>query len=383
MVLARDIMSAWEGINNGVVDQNAKTREKYWLDWTAYTAAFNKDPYMHSLPENQQLLLITAFAARVRTGHFGLGNTVRVQSVRNALSAISKTFQLVGLPSPVLQAQGAYKIPVGRLVEGYKRLDPPSVPQLAVPIKVPKEVHRAGYSTESPRLRAIGDLTILAFYYLLRVGEYTKPRFVQTETGTKRATRTVQFRVADIGFFKRNKILRRNSPLAELLEADACTLKITNQKNGRMGETIHHVATGDESCCPVKAAARRVNHILSKGGSTSNIICDVCHNAKTQEWYQVTPTDIRTQVRSAVHKLQLRNSGIDPDLVGSHSLRAGGAMALKLTGSDDTTIMKVGRWTSLTFLQYIHNQISHLSADLSSDMSTELQYTNIAAIEPA
>jgi hypothetical protein len=30
-------------------------------------------------------------------------------------------------------------------------------------------------------------------------------------------------------------------------------------------------------------------------------------------------------------------------------------MALKLHGFDDTTIMKVGRWTLLTFTQYIHN----------------------------
>ena len=56
-------------------------------------------------------------------------------------------------------------------------------------------------------------------------------------------------------------------------------------------------------------------------------------------------------------------------------------MALKLTGADDTTIMKMGRWTSLTFLQYIHNQIDHLSASLSTKMSTKLDYTNIAAIE--
>jgi len=45
--------------------------------------------------------------------------------------------------------------------------------------------------------------------------------------------------------------------------------------------------------------------------------------------------------------------------------------------------MKQGRWTSLTFLQYIHNQIAHLSANMSDKMSTSLQFTNIAAIEPA
>ena len=88
-------------------------------------------------------------------------------------------------------------------------------------------------------------------------------------------------------------------------------------------------------------------------------------------------------IQSAVTKLNLRKHGIDPDLVGVHSLRAGGAMALWLHGLEDTVIMKLGRWTSLTFLQYIHNQIAHLSADISRQMHQPLEFTNIAAIEAA
>ena len=82
-----------------------------------------------------------------------------------------------------------------------------------------------------------------------------------------------------------------------------------------------------------------------------------------------------------VTTLQLHKKGIDPDLVGAHSLRAGGAMALKLHGFDDTTIMKMGRWTSLTFLMYIHTQIAHLGKDISKAMSTELPFLNIACID--
>ena len=58
-------------------------------------------------------------------------------------------------------------------------------------------------------------------------------------------------------------------------------------------------------------------------------------------------------------------------------------MALKLMGHSNTTIMKIGQWQSLTFLEYIHNQIGHLSADISLKMSTPLLFTNIAAIEAA
>jgi hypothetical protein len=70
-------------------------------------------------------------------------------------------------------------------------------------------------------------------------------------------------------------------------------------------------------------------------------------------------------------------------LVGAHSLQAGGAMALKLHGFSDTTIMKMGRWTSLTFLQYIHMQIAHLAKDISEKMSMPLPFLNIAAVDSA
>ena len=58
------------------------------------------------------------------------------------------------------------------------------------------------------------------------------------------------------------------------MTADSCTLKITNQKNGRIGETIHQCAIDSEHC-PVRAMARRVNHLLTNNGTTDNLICDV------------------------------------------------------------------------------------------------------------
>ena len=56
-------------------------------------------------------------------------------------------------------------------------------------------------------------------------------------------------------------------------------------------------------------------------------------------------------------------------------------MALKLHGESDMTIMKHGRWSGLTFLQYIHNQIGHLSKDLSKKMAMPVPFKNIASIQ--
>jgi hypothetical protein len=233
------------------------------------------------------------------------------------------------------------------------------------------------YSTSDLGLQAAADLILISFYYLLRVGEYTHPRQVQRGNHLVRATRTKQFAVKDVGFFKNGQILTRRSPLRQLLESDSATLKITNQKNGRMGQTIHHESSGDNG--GVAALARRIHHILSSGGNNDSLICD--YYPSRGNCASVTPKHLLNMLRTSVKTLQLQRQGIDPDLIGVHSLRAGGAMALKLHGYSDTTIKKMGRWSSLTFLQYIHNQIAHLSKGVAQNMSRPLPFLNIAVIE--
>lgn len=272
--------------------------------------------------------------------------------------------------------EGKYNLIIQRCLEGLRREDPPAIPQLAVPVTVANEAFQIGEKTLNVRLTATGELVLIAFYFLLRVGEYTKPKLVYKNKKKVRATRTVQFSVGNIGFYKDGKLVPRTSSQSVLESCDSATLKITNQKNGRMGQTIHQKAT-DGPNNPIVALARRVHHILSNGGTTDSLLCDYFYKGK---WHSVESAHIVKLVRYTVKKLGLHTSGIDPDLVGAHSLRAGGAMALRLHGFSDTVIMKMGRWTSLTFLQYIHNQIAHLSEDVSKKMSIPLPFLNIASV---
>lgn len=265
------------------------------------------------------------------------------------------------------------------MIEGFRRADPPAVPQLAVPISVPNHCYLSG-GDKSPHDQAVGQLTLIAFYYLLRVGEYTKPKFCWVKGKKVKASRTVQFTVGNVGFFKNGKLIPRSSDLKVLLDCDSATLKITNQKNGRMGDTIHQEAVKSSAANPVAALARRVHHILSNGGSNDTLLCDYFDN---DDWHSVSSNDIVHAVRQAAINLKLHEQAIDPDLVGAHSIRAGGAMALKLAGCDDTIIMKMGRWTSLTFLMYIHTQIASIQSGISQKMSMPVPFLNIAAVEHA
>ena len=165
--VACDLLLAWRTIADGVTAQTSKTRQKYWKHWTEYCHQCTTDPYLDELSSCERAVLITAFAARVRTGAYGRGDQVGVQTVTKALAAISKTCQLVGKQSPVTQTEGKYILPVERIVEGFKRQDPPAIPQMAVPIDVPEAALALAYAVGTNRTEAVGDLTIVAFYYLL------------------------------------------------------------------------------------------------------------------------------------------------------------------------------------------------------------------------
>ncbi len=267
-------------------------------------------------------------------------------------------------------------MPIERMIEGMRREDPLPRPQLAVPVSLVRAAAERAKKTGNPKTLAMSDLIIVAFFYLLRSGEYTKPRYVNRNGKKIKATRTVQFRIKDIGFFNNSfAIDKYTASLDDLLNATSATLRLGNQKNGRMGQCIHHAAIQDLTWGPTQALARRVFHVLDNGGDENSLLCDFKWDDGT--WDCIEAADIVSHVRSTSRDMGLHRQGIDTDLIGAHSLRAGGAMALKLKGIADTIIMKHGRWSGLTFLMYIHNQIAHLPNELSQKMSEDVPFVNI------
>jgi hypothetical protein len=125
--------------------------------------------------DQQQRLL--AFAARVCTGIFGNGRKVGFQSVEKALRHVAQALVLAGYEDP-RRSYGAKELdlPISAILSTNRKDDPPPQPQLALPVATIE--HAAKYSrANQPELtRATADLLTVAFFYLLRVGEYTMPR---------------------------------------------------------------------------------------------------------------------------------------------------------------------------------------------------------------
>ena len=83
------------------------------------------------------------------------------------------------------------------MIDGWAKGDPPVEKKLAVGIDLPEEACDRGRRSKTRRSRAmaIGDWILIAFYFLLQIGEYTMKA---TRNDTKQ---TVQFRMMDVAFF--------------------------------------------------------------------------------------------------------------------------------------------------------------------------------------
>jgi hypothetical protein len=344
------------------------SRRQGFQNWRAYAGECKIDPWLRYHDRASQQFYLLAFAARVRTGIFGRGIQVGFQSVEKALRYVAQTLVLAGYADP-RRTPGCtdLDLPFSRLLSAYKNNDPAPQPQLALPVRAIEAAAVLHHAPNSPRVRAAADLTTTAFFFLLRVGGYTMPK-------ARAVTRTVQFRVKDVTFRRADgTVIPNPTGLATLSAAHSVTLHLDNQKNGQRGATILHTACPNSWFCPVRALARRISSILAFGVGIETPLSFV------RPGLHVLATDISRLVKYGARTANLEAQGYDLRRVNTHSLRASGAMALKLQGETDSTIMKLGRWTGLTFLTYIHAQIGALNVGLAQRMATRIEFINVGA----
>ena len=142
------------------------------------------------------------------------------------------------------------------MLDGMVKEEPPTVKKLPVEANVPKFLAKAGQNHHATELMAaVGYLSLIAFYYLLHVGEYTGKGFRVASQQTE------PFKLGDVTFFTKNKCgqlrqLPRGATDREIMRVHSATLKLDNQKNGWKNVCIHQEETGDPYLCPVRALGR-------------------------------------------------------------------------------------------------------------------------------
>jgi len=94
-------------------------------------------------------------------------------------------------------------------------------------------------------------------------------------------------------------------------------------------------------------------------------------------WQQVQNGDIIQLVKNAIWLHPNDCSGFVIKQVRSHLLWAGSAMAMFLMKHNTMAIQKASRWTSSTFLTYIHNHIDVVTCGLAQSMSVATPFINV------
>ena len=186
--------------------------------------------------------------------------------------------------------------------------------------------------------------------------------------------------MGDVTFFERKdgrlRQLGARATRAQVLSADAATLRIGNQKNGWKNVCIHHEANGDPYYCCVKALGRRAVHILESGGDDKTWLSAYWEQGEGR--CDVTDKDMRAALKKAAEVLDYPGKkGVPVDRVDTHSLRIGGATVLALAGYSDTQIQKMGRWRSATFKEYVRSELAGYSAGMSTAMKRRFDFVHV------
>ncbi len=85
-------------------------------------------------------------------------------------------------------------------IDGYKKQDPVSQKKLPVEANVPKYLVECALDSSANELhKAVGGLSLIAFYYLLWVGEYT------TKGKRDNSEHTIQFKMEDVQVFAKDR----------------------------------------------------------------------------------------------------------------------------------------------------------------------------------
>ena len=284
-------------------------------------------------------------------------------------------FTLAQREDPSRVGDGTKFVPrIQQMLDGFRKDDPAIVKKLPVTSDLPERMCDWGFEKEATeKEKAVGDLGALAFYGLLRIGEYT------VKAHRNESKQTKQFCMNDCTFWTRvhgsfKRLPRRASDKA-IMAAEGLTLRLGNQKNGWKGVCIFHEANGDPRLCFVKAGARRYCHIRREG-TLDDYLSSYWTNGIKKD---VSDRDMRHAIKTAGVELDYPSEyGIDISRLDTHSMRSGGANQLAQAGYSEMEIQKMGRWRGDTFKEYIREELACFSEGMSKDMRHKFKFVNIA-----
>ena len=307
--LRADIVAIPEEIAAGVVPSRSR-QARHWDIWCRYCSDMQIHPSLSTVRDPVPYLQI--FARRYRDGRLApSGRQVRSRTVEDALRSIGQAFSALGAPDPREVAPNKIDFRLQRQLRGYKRQDPAPTRVRPIPTLALQEAQRIASSPSgTSREHALADLMWLAYFFLLRPGEYL-------HTSSEHA-----FRLEDIVFRSQGHDYPATTvPLEILKDVTFAGLTFNEQKNGVKGEIIGLTLSGDPDACAVRSLNRRVRHLRQHHAHPSTKLYTYFDSHRR-------PHHLGSSHLTEFLRLACLLQNLPADTVSARALRATGATAL-------------------------------------------------------
>lgn len=341
--LRSDLGLVQASIRAGVSPQRASAHDRTWALWQEFCNTHNFDPFLRNFSDAVPILQV--FGQQYRDGRIAPSkDTVRARTVEDALRAVGQTMAALGAKDIRRDSSGRIDFRIQRQISSFHKTDSPTTRVKPVPVTfITHLLDLALLPTAVPGRQAVTDMIVVAFYFLLRPGEYT---------GTTRDDHPFLLKDVQLHHFSRLLNIMQD-PIPLIQAANFAALTFTKQKNGTMNERLVHGLSGDARCCPVQAIIRLVIHHRTHQSTLSTPLAS--YYSSTGKLTRITASDVTDQLRHAACMLQ-HYTGISPTTISARSLRAGGAMALLSANVDHNIMQMLGRWHGDAMMRYLHAQ---------------------------
>ena len=354
----------WFSITAALAARHSPNRQasstSAWQTWERFCSTVGRRADLLDVPGDTVPMLML-FAYRYRTGAIAPSDRpVRSRTVEEAVRQVAQAFTRVGSPDPRVNSFGLLDYRLQILFRSWKKSDSPPTRVKPLPLLVLRSAHRVALAcAPNVRFSPAGDCLVLAYFFLLRPGEYS---------GIPRTASDDLFRIQDVGIWIGH---RRLHPLhcstAELHAASFVSLTFTSQKNGVRGETIGHGRSGHPTLCPVAALTRRLVDLRACGATLTTPLNGFRASAD-DPWRHITPSDVTALLRHALLLLPPSLTDFSAQDISARSARAGGAMAMLCGGIDSDRIRLIGRWRSDEMYRYLHVQAQPIMSGVAAVM---------------
>ena len=226
-----------------------------------YTESLGLDPFLSTVADKVPYLRVLAH--RIRSGAASRsGQPVRAPHVRDEILSVAKCYTDMGQPDPRVMSAGLMDPRLTRLYSAYSHEDPAPHRIRPLPIQTIHHATALVHASPTPKLTASIEMIWIAFFLLLRPGEYC-----QAADNHQLCLGHVTFTIGH------HKLNTHTVSELDLYCATNASLTFDNQKNCEWGEVIGHACSGHSTTCPIYSLAQRCIALRHSSGTASTLLC--------------------------------------------------------------------------------------------------------------